>query len=98
MGTTSQKKPCKNCGPQPPQAPGAPKSSRQKANRELVKILHAYVEAQPDVRFSQLLRNLDMVEEDRGKDGLVLGWKNEFYREPEDILKRVKLALQKEQG
>lgn len=95
MGTTSQKRPCKNCGPQAPKTHGEAATSRQKANRELVKILHSMVEAYPDQRFSQLLRNLDVVAEVRdAQTGMPLSWANEFHLEPEQLLARVKKALQ----
>ena len=61
---------------------------RKADNLELASILLNAINAQPTARFSQLLSNLGIVTE-VSKDGLVVGWKDEFYTEPAEILARV---------
>lgn len=58
---------------------------RQEMNRALVRHLAALVEAYPDQRFGQLLQNHGFIH--RYDDG---PWQNEFYLEPDDLLKRVR--------
>lgn len=63
--------------------------NRLEANREILRILAERVEAQPEVRFGQLLRNMAAVLErvDATTGGIV--WKDEFYLESTDLLKRI---------
>jgi len=63
-------------------------AARKAANKELIKILTRYIKLNPNQRFSQVLRNLDFVQE---SDSSVLNssWKNEFMLEPTTLLKRV---------
>lgn len=71
---------------------------RLEANRELVEILTNLVEEQPTQRFSQLLRNAGFIKENRPAkpDNPNIYWQNEFYMEPQDVLKRVKRRLNNE--
>lgn len=71
--------------------------TRQRANRELLEHLILLVEKHPDQRFGQLLQNAGFL------DALDFGayvpgwggpaWKNEFYLEPQELLKRVQETL-----
>jgi hypothetical protein len=64
---------------------------RRDANRELVRSLSEWVEAHPDMRFGQILRNAGVVKElplPRGLAGVV--WADEFNLEPTELLKRVR--------
>lgn len=63
--------------------------SRLEANREILRILSERVEALPDVRFGQLLRNLTMVLERVDTTTGEIVWKDEFYLESADLLKRI---------
>lgn len=56
--------------------------TRQEANRKLVSILQAMVEAYPDQRFGQLLCNYFIPEYYEGKDP--------FFTESEETLSRFK--------
>lgn len=62
--------------------------TRQEANKEILKLLSKAVEEQSDVRFGQLLRNMEVIREIR-IDGVPEYWANEFYAEPQYILKRM---------
>ena len=62
-------------------------NNRLEANREILRRLQAYLEADPDMRFSQALRNLQIVDEVDGPDAVY--WDNEFYVESSAILKRM---------
>jgi hypothetical protein len=69
--------------------------SRQLANVELLEILTKIVVQNPDLRFSQILSAYGFVRHNRpvsqtGADLANVHWKDEFYEEPEVILKRVK--------
>jgi len=65
-----------------------PTSVRLHANLELLRILETYLRTYPDMRFSQALINLDMVQLD----------KDDFYTEPTELLKRVYQALEERGG
>lgn len=65
-------------------------TKRQLANKELVDILYDLVIDNPDLRFSQILHAFNFV--DNSEDA-IMQWKNEFYVEPEEILKRVKETI-----
>lgn len=62
--------------------------NRLQLNLELLRILEAYIRTYEDMRFSQALINLGLV--DPGKD--------EFYVEPSELLKRVKATLEERGG
>lgn len=62
--------------------------NRLQLNLELLRILEAYLRTYEDMRFSQALINLGLV--DPGKD--------EFYVEPSELLKRVKSSLEDRGG
>lgn len=62
--------------------------TRQEANREILKLLAEAVEAQPDTRFGQLLRNIGVVDETKitvlvhnGEEYEDIYWRNAFYIE-----------------
>lgn len=69
-------------------------AQRKSDNLELADILLNAINAQPTARFSQLLSNLGLVTE-VSKDGIVVGWKDEFYTEPYEILARVKAQAER---
>jgi hypothetical protein len=48
------------------------------------------IEKHPDLRFGQILSVLEVTERDEE-----LNWKNEYYLEPEELLKRVEIAAEK---
>jgi hypothetical protein len=62
-------------------------NNRLEANREILRRLQAYLEADPDMRFSQALRNLRIVEEVDGSDAYY--WEDDFYTESSEIVKRM---------
>jgi hypothetical protein len=64
--------------------------NRQIQNKALLKILECLIEENPDARFSQLLENYEFVSQDN-----VGTWKDEFYLEPGELLKRVSDSLEK---
>ena len=68
--------------------------TRQEANRELLKILEQTIESQPDIRFSQALRNAGFVKEvvfesPSSRWENVIYWQDEFNLEPQVLLTRV---------
>lgn len=73
--------------------------ARLEANMELLTILMGLVSNHPEQRFSQILRNYGFVRETRpvNPESLesqhVVDWCNEFYAEPQEVLKRVKERL-----
>lgn len=73
--------------------------TRQQANYQLTNLLHEIVKKYPDLRFSQILQNFDYikVQEIKGMNAggtyHYLVWKDEFYLEPQDLLKRVEESL-----
>ncbi len=70
-------------------------SSRQAVNQELVDVLQYLVETYPDLRFSQIMNIWGFVKEERpAMSELSISWQNEFYIEPNVILKRVKQRLE----
>ncbi len=70
-------------------------SDRLKNNLEILKELEQYLKKNPDVRFSQALRNLKIVSEDTLDYGMLnnfIHWKDEFNLESSELLLRVKFA------
>ena len=63
---------------------------RQMANKELANILLKLIETNPTQRFSQILVNHGFVKPNRPTKDKGDNWQNEFYEEPQKILKRVK--------
>lgn len=59
---------------------------RQQYNRMIIDILVAAVERFPEQRFGQILRNLQIVEEQQQSGG---PWKNEFNTESADLILRM---------
>ena len=65
------------------------KLTRQEVNRNLVKVLNAFVENYPDWRFGQILFNVGFII--RKKDSLDI--KDPFYEESTETWERIKKAL-----
>lgn len=70
--------------------------TREQANNELIHELIQLVNKHPDLRFGQILQNFNFVETkevnetvDSGRKSFSLYWKDEFYLESTDLLKRV---------
>ena len=62
---------------------------RQNANRQIIQILSALVEMYPDMRFHQLLVNVDILKTDPHSEGLPVV-RNEYHVESEVVLERMK--------
>ena len=58
--------------------------SHQEVNQEIIDALQYLVETYPDLRFSQILSTWGFVDD----------WQNEYYIEPNIILKRVKQRME----
>lgn len=64
--------------------------NRQEKNQELVDILQFLIEINPDLRFSQILYSYGFVKANRPASPKArIDWQNEFYTEPDEIIKRV---------
>ena len=63
--------------------------TRQEANNEILQRLALEIVRYPDLRFSQILVNLNIVEKATYSNINVNLWEDEFYTEPQDILKRM---------
>ncbi len=67
---------------------------RMTANTELMQLIGEYMMQNPEQRFGQILRNLDIIREHRTCDpAAVPDWVNEFYSEPTEMLIRAKKAI-----
>lgn len=66
--------------------------TRQEANRLILKRISDEIERNPHVRFHQILRNLNVIEEFRDEFGIPKWWLNEFHAEPDLILNRMREA------
>lgn len=67
--------------------------TRQEANLELLKIMEMLINTQTDMRFSQILLAYGFVKQERPakpKEERPISWQDEFFMEPEKVLKRVK--------
>lgn len=70
---------------------------RFECNMVLIDILKEYLKEHKDIRFSQALSNLDFVKKvqhtnECGDEGFEYQyWKDEFYLESKDLLKRIKI-------
>lgn len=62
--------------------------TRQEANREIIKILSDVVERYPQLRFSQILTILQIIQYTSMR--IV----DPFYDEPQEMLERIKNAIQ----
>lgn len=62
--------------------------TRQSANFEILNHLYRLVLDYPELRFSQILRNANLIKEKRVK-GKPAHWENEFNVESEVLLKRM---------
>ena len=63
----------------------------QEANRDIVMILIEEIENQPNTRFSQLMRNIGVVQQITLADGSgKCVWTDEFNMESDSLLKRIK--------
>lgn len=67
--------------------------TRLEANVELSTILNDLMLKNPDLRFSQILYAYGFVKPNRPTKDAGEAWQNEFYLEPEEVLKRVKERL-----
>lgn len=70
--------------------------NRQQANRELLAILSSWIEAYPDLRFSQILGNMEFVKQDDVEHEECCDsrrWADEYLLEPQELLKRVKARI-----
>lgn len=67
---------------------------RHKYNQELVSLLSSLVEQYPELRFSQILQVFSFIKTMPDSTGKI-NWINEFYEEPDEILKRVHVSIQK---
>jgi hypothetical protein len=61
---------------------------RQVANQTILRKLTDYLQANPSMRFSQALSNLDIVQVLRNVEGMRI-LKDEYYLESEEVLKRI---------
>lgn len=64
--------------------------NRQRANREILELLKAEVERNPDIRFGQMLRNIGVVLDETIAGEHRPRWINEFNTESVDVLARIK--------
>lgn len=76
-----------------------PEHSRLAQNLKILRDIKAYVLMNPDQRFGQILSNLGVIEEEVVEDVTKRGenkriyttlWKNHFYEEPIEMLRRIK--------
>ena len=73
---------------------------RADANAKLIQILAQYLTDNPDQRFGQALRNLDIIREERlGRrdDRSPPDWVNEFNTEPTEMVDRALASLRNRQ-
>ena len=66
--------------------------TRLASNKEILKRLAKAVKENPDQRFGQLLRNLDVIVEIRNQQGIPSYWQNDFNTESVAILGRMMKA------
>jgi len=64
-------------------------SKRREANSEILQTLKLYLDNNPQIRFSQALVNLNIIEQELDKQGNLIT-KDPFYEEPIDVLNRIK--------
>ena len=67
---------------------------RQKANKEILRILGEYLTRYPDTRFCQALLNLGIVDEYRREDHSV-EWADEYYTESQVTLWKMQSKFSK---
>ena len=70
-----------------------PANPRLADNRELVRLLGELVEQYPSLRFGQILSSFEFIVSHHGASEIKIV--DEYYVEPEAILKRVKEAVSK---
>lgn len=69
---------------------------RDEDNAELIQIIGQYLYEHPGQRFSQALRNLDIIREHRmANPSAPCDWVNEFNTEPKEMIRRARLARKK---
>ena len=66
------------------------KMTRQEANRNLVKVINAFVETYPDWRFGQILSNAGVITR---KQDSPFDIKDPFYEESTETWERIKKVL-----
>ena len=64
--------------------------NRQTSNQHLLNILQELIKENPTQRFSQILQNYGFIDTTTIPTTFEPQWVNEFYKEPEVILDRVK--------
>ena len=73
------------------------KMTRKETNLEILRLMYEYAEANPDMRFGQILSGsaVIMSGEIFDPENRQLGnfWWDEYYLESDDLLKRVAMAL-----
>ena len=67
--------------------------TREEANDEVMTLLAFIIAERPSQRFGQVMRNYGFITE--GSTGIYgySQWNNEFYLEPQEVIKRVKNKL-----
>lgn len=69
--------------------------NRQEANLKLLEHLTTLVKENPELRFGQTLLGFHFVTEITNSEFMPIGWRNEFYLESEELLKRVEKQIEK---
>lgn len=62
--------------------------NRQEANKKILEIVTSAVENNPDLRFIQILWNLNIIDSKKFGDEKIIVI-DRFYEEPEETLKRI---------
>lgn len=62
--------------------------NRQEANKKILEIVTSAVENNPDLRFIQILWNLNIIDSKKFRDEKIIVI-DRFYEEPEETLKRI---------
>lgn len=69
--------------------------NRLEANKRILKYLEECIEKYPEQRFGQILQNYAFIRPHRpAKENNMIDWKNEFYMESDELLKRVKQRIE----
>lgn len=66
--------------------------NRKAYNKEIMKLLTKLVNQNPDMRFTQMLVNADVLIQQFDEHGLVNGYKNEYALESSALFERMKKA------
>jgi len=69
--------------------------TRLESNRDILNLLEYLIEKYPDQRFSQILQNFGLIKPNRpANPENRIDWQNEFYMEPDELLKRIKQRIE----